>query len=127
MKKLVLTAVFAFATLTAVNAQEKAEVKAMPETVKASSIVEAEAPVAAKQTVEAKVNQEFKKIKVEELPKAVLTTISKNFGGATIAKAYVNEKKEYKVEVAVAVEDEAKDVKMKTVYLNSNGEMLKKR
>jgi len=128
MKKLVLTAVFAFATLTAVNAQEKTEVKV--QTAEATAMVEAEAPVAAKPAVKAttvKTTQEFKEIKLEELPKAVLATVSENFEGATIAKAYVNEKQEYKVEVALALEDDAKETTMKTVYLNSKGEMIEKK
>lgn len=53
--------------------------------------------VQATQTVEEK----YTEIKAEELPDAVKSALKKAFPTATLDKAYVNEKKEYKLEVTV--------------------------
>tara|TARA_R110000868_G_scaffold16974_1_gene75246 strand:+ start:512 stop:817 length:306 start_codon:yes stop_codon:yes gene_type:complete len=43
--------------------------------------------------------QDFTEIKIAELPEAVTKALEKDFPGATITKAYVNEESQYKLEV----------------------------
>ncbi len=45
------------------------------------------------------IGDEFTEIKIEELPAAVLESFKKTYPEAVITKAYVNEKKEYKLDV----------------------------
>ncbi|WP_066218676.1 hypothetical protein [Formosa haliotis] len=68
---------------------------------------------------EVRVNENFKEIKVSEVPKAVTDAVSNDFAGATITKAYVNDEKEYKLELEL-------DGAMETVYANASGEWIKK-
>lgn len=44
--------------------------------------------------------QDFTEIKVAELPEAVTKAFEKDFPGATITRAYVNEESQYKLDVA---------------------------
>ncbi|TRZ46495.1 hypothetical protein [Robertkochia solimangrovi] len=63
--------------------------------------------------------EEFKEIKVEEVPQAVQDALANDFPGAEIAKAYVNEAKEYKLEVTMGEETA-------TLYANESGEWIQK-
>ena len=108
MKKLIFTAALAIGSLTAINAQDKAIAQVSSD----EAAISAEAPEA--------VVQDYKEIKVTELPKPVLEAVAKEFEGATVSKAYKNEKGEYKLVLATA--DKAKQ----TVYANSKGEWIKK-
>ncbi len=61
---------------------------------------------------------EYKEIKAEEVPEAVTKALETAYPGAKLEKAFVNEKKEYKLEIAV--EDQKA-----TVYSDANGNWLK--
>tara|TARA_R100000306_G_scaffold14034_1_gene16737 strand:- start:18037 stop:18366 length:330 start_codon:yes stop_codon:yes gene_type:complete len=108
MKKLIFTAVLALGSLTAINAQDKAIAQVSTD----EATVSAEAPTVAV--------QDYKEIKATELPKPVLEAVAKEFEGATVSKAYKNEKGEYKIVLATA------DKAEQTVYANSKGEWIKK-
>jgi len=60
----------------------------------------------------------FTEISADELPEAVLSAVKKDFEGATIAKAYVNENEQYKLELSV-------EGAAQTVYASKTGEWLK--
>ena len=97
MKKVVLTAVFAFATVTTF-----ANIKINPIVIQ--NVI---------------VQEEYKEIAAEELPTAVKEAVMKDFKGASIQKAYVNANNEYKLELIVAEVAQ-------TVYADANGNWLKK-
>lgn len=82
MKKLFFTAVLAFGSLT-VFAQDadQAQVDNATEVVVAQD--------------------DFSAIEISELPEAVAAAVAKSYPTATISKAYVNEAKQYKLEVAL--------------------------
>ena len=61
---------------------------------------------------------EYKEIKTDEIPAAVKTALETAYPGAKLEKAYINEKNEYKLEIAVG------DQKA-TVYSDVNGNWLK--
>ncbi|WP_163398375.1 hypothetical protein [Flavobacterium fluviatile] len=61
---------------------------------------------------------EYKEIKAEEVPEAVTKALETAYPGAKLEKVFVNEKKEYKLEIAVG------DQKA-TVYSDANGNWLK--
>ncbi|GLB48430.1 hypothetical protein [Neptunitalea lumnitzerae] len=63
--------------------------------------------------------QDYKEIKVSELPKAITEAFANDFPGATIDKAYVNEDKKYKLEVTTAEMST-------TLYANEKGEWIEK-
>ncbi len=65
------------------------------------------------------VQDTYKEIKAEETPEAVSKALKTAYPDATLSKVYVNEKKEYKLEIAV--EDQ------KTfVFTDATGKWLKK-
>lgn len=97
MKKVILTAVFAFATMT--------------------TFANTQINSLAVQNVT--VQEEFKEIAAEELPTAVKEAVMKDYKGASVQKAYVNAKNEYKLELIVAEVAQ-------TVYADANGNWLKK-
>ncbi|MBA6315385.1 hypothetical protein [Cellulophaga baltica] len=82
MKKLILASAFAFVGLTAV-AQTGEEV-AMSETIVVSATQDS-----------------FSEIETSELPEAVSSAVATNYPSATIDKAYVNDQKQYKIEVSL--------------------------
>lgn len=59
----------------------------------------------------------YKEIKVTEVPTAVTDAFEKDFPGATIDKAYVNEEKKYKLDVSTAEGSI-------TLYANEKGEWI---
>ncbi|WP_417939290.1 hypothetical protein [Flavobacterium sp. RS13.1] len=61
---------------------------------------------------------EYKEIKAGEVPDAVTKALQTAYPGAKLEKAYVNDKKEYKLDIAVG------DQKA-TVYSDVNGNWLK--
>jgi len=61
---------------------------------------------------------EYTEVSAETVPAAVKTALETAYPGAKLLKAYVNDKKEYKLEIAV------KDQKA-TVYSDVNGNWLK--
>lgn len=64
----------------------------------------------------------FKEIKVTDVPAAVAALVAKDFKGATISKAFVNKKNEYKLELNTMQDGRALS---KTVYANKKGEWIK--
>jgi hypothetical protein len=72
-----------------------------------------------KEATKAVVQEKYKEIKAEELPEAVKNALKKTYPDATLAKAYVNEKNEYKMDIAVG------DQKA-TVHTDAEGTWLKK-
>lgn len=117
MKKLILSAAILLGGLTAVNAQTEKEPGAMTtqkETVAVETTTKA-------QTMDAVATpQEYKEVKVADVPQEVQTALATDMKGAKISKAYVNESGEYKLDLATA------DKKTKTVYANAKGEWIKK-
>jgi hypothetical protein len=61
---------------------------------------------------------EFTEIATSELPVAVTEAVTKNYPTATINKAYVNEDKQYKLEVSL------EDGTSGTLYTDENGNWL---
>ncbi len=60
----------------------------------------------------------FSEIAIEELPEAVTEAVGKNYPTATINKAYVNEAKQFKLEVSL------KDGTAGTLYADENGNWI---
>jgi len=69
--------------------------------------------------INVRVQDGYKEIKAEEVPDAVKTALKTSYPDAAIEKAYVNEKKEYKLDIAVG------DQKA-TVYADATGNWIKK-
>lgn len=59
---------------------------------------------------------EFKEIQISELPKAINDAVTKDFPGATISKAFVNQDKEYQLFLQTEMADKAQ-----IVYANVKG------
>lgn len=100
MKKVILTAAILLGGLSTINAQAQQENAAPTE-----------------QTAPA--TEGYTEIKAEDLPTAVAEALKKSYPDAVLSKAYVNEKKEYKLEIAV------KD-QSATVFTDVDGNWLKK-
>ena len=60
----------------------------------------------------------FSEIAIEELPEAVTAAVEKNYPTATINKAYVNEGKQFKLEVSL------EDGTAGTLYADENGNWI---
>lgn len=96
MKKVILTALFAFSTLfTSATAMTHST------------------------TFSVTIENEFKEIATKDLPKSILEAVERDFDGATIQRAFINEKNEYKLEITVAEVG-------KTIYSDANGNWIKK-
>jgi predicted methyltransferase len=100
MKKVVLTAAIILGGLSTYGTQ-------------AQSTNPAEANVIA-------VQEEFKEVKTEELPQAVKDAFAADFQTATLDKAYVNAKQEYKLVITV-------DGAASTVYADKDGNWIEKK
>lgn len=97
MKKVILTAVFAFATVTTF----------------------ATTGINSTTTQNVVLQEEYKELPTEELPSAVQEAVKKDFKDAKIQKAYVKKSKEFKLELLVGQVAQ-------TVYADANGNWLKK-
>jgi hypothetical protein len=75
-------------------------------------------PVYASNTVVTNWQEGYTEITSDQLPEAVLSSLKKSYPDATIDKAYVNEKKEYKLEISVG------DQKA-TVFADADGNWIK--
>ena len=115
MKKLLLTAIIALGTFAALQAQE---------TENQNPTLEVQEEVEPKDaTLIAKANvQTFKEVKISELPKAVTDAVAKDFAGASVQKAYVNEKSQFKL---VLSSGDAKKAASKTVFVTKDGKWIK--
>ena len=76
-------------------------------------------PVVSPQIVVSIIQEEYTEITSDLLPQTVLSALSKTYPGATIDKAFVNQNKEYKLEISVG------DQKA-TVFADANGNWIKK-
>lgn len=61
--------------------------------------------------------EEFKEITEDQLPKAVLDAVTKDYSKAKISKSYVNENEQYKLELNI-------DEVISTVYIDKEGNWL---
>ncbi|MES2239420.1 MAG: hypothetical protein V4497_04095 [Bacteroidota bacterium] len=104
MKKLILSAAIVLGSLTTMSAQDQAPVKEKNE---APTEQAAPAP------------DNFTEIKAEELPAVVTGSLKKAFPNAVLNKAYINDKKEYKLEVKVGDKEGA-------LFADANGKWIQK-
>lgn len=119
MKKLILSAAIVLGGLTAATAQTDKEATAMTTPQETATQTQIENQLVSAQ--EATPLQDYKEVKASEVPQTVQDAVAKDFSGATISKAYVNAKGQYKIELATA------DKKAKTVYANAKGEWVKQK
>ncbi|WP_430906085.1 hypothetical protein [Maribacter sp. 2-571] len=97
MKKVILVVALAIGSLTT-YAQEADAVEAV--------------------ATEAVAQDDFAEIAASELPEAVTAAVTKNYPTATIDKAYVNEAKQFKLEVSL------EDGTAGTLYADENGNWI---
>ncbi len=107
MKKLIFVLALSMGSMTAF-AQEEVTEQATEAAVEATESVE---QIAATQ-------DDFTEIAAEELPEAVTAAVAKNYPTASIDKAYVNESKQYKLEVSL------EDGTAGTLYADENGNWI---
>ena len=107
MKKLILSAAIVLGSLTTMSAQEQAQAAAT-QTEQAATTEQA-----------APASDNYTEIKAEELPAAVTEALKKAFPDAVLNKAYINDKKEYKLEVKVGDKEGA-------LYADANGKWIQK-
>lgn len=126
MKKLILSTAILLGGLTAVTAQTEKETTAMNAQKQTAAEAQVESRIDAAQDSETAVVatvatpvQDYKEVKASEVPQTVQDAVAKDFSGATVSKAYVNAKGEYKLDLATA------DKKAATVYANAKGEWIK--
>lgn len=62
--------------------------------------------------------QDFKEISVSDLPAAVTEALERDYAGATVDKAYVNESEQYKLEVTL------EDGTTGTLYADAEGNWI---
>ena len=65
------------------------------------------------------IQEEYTEITTDQLPEAVKDAIKISYPGANIDKAYVNDKKEYKIEISVGDQKAA-------VFADADGNWIKK-
>jgi hypothetical protein len=65
------------------------------------------------------IQDEFTEVSADAVPAAVKSTIDKSFPGTKLEKAYVNEKKEYKLEIS-------KGETKYTIFTDASGNIIKK-
>ena len=100
MKKLMITVLITFGMFFSTNAQEGTTLKS--------------------EVIQEKVQKEYKKIDVGQLPRAVKNAVMQDFEGAKIAEAYVGQDKTYKLVLDA-------DGQKKTVYADANGKWIDKK
>lgn len=107
MKKLILSAAILLGSLSTFTANAQEESK---------TTTEKSATTAT--TTAATTTEEYTEIKMEEVPVAVTDAFKKSFPEAKLTKAYINEKKQYKLEVEVGD-------KVGSLYAEANGKWIK--
>jgi hypothetical protein len=65
------------------------------------------------------IQDEFTEVTADAVPTAVKSTVEKSFPGTKLEKAYVNEKKEYKLEIS-------KGETKYTIFTDASGNIIKK-
>ena len=68
------------------------------------------------------IDGQYKRIKISELPKAVINALAADFNSATIEKAYVNQKQEYKLQISV--QEVTSAVHTEKVYADKKGNWI---
>ncbi|TDQ22798.1 hypothetical protein [Tenacibaculum caenipelagi] len=63
------------------------------------------------------IDNDFQEVALDKLPTAIVESVKKNFPKATLSKAFVNEKEQYKLEISV-------DNKNQTLYADKEGNWL---
>jgi hypothetical protein len=123
MKKLILSTAILLGGLTAATAQTEKQTTAKNEQKQTPVEAQVESRLDAAQDAETAVVatpvQDYKEVKAADVPATVQEALKADFKGATISKAYVNAKGEYKLDLATA------DKKAATVYANAKGEWIK--
>lgn len=76
-------------------------------------------PMISTAKIEVVAQQEYKEIEAEALPQAVKDALVADFQTATLDKAYVNDKQEYKLEIIL-------DGAASTVYADKDGNWIEK-
>lgn len=82
------------------------------------STISANPPIFHDGIMELVIAQDFTEIAVKDVPTAVLDGLEKDYMGATIDSAYVNEEMEYKLEVTL------EDDSSKTLYFDKDGNAI---
>ena len=109
MKKIFFVLALSIGTMTAF-AQDEVTEQATETAVEATEAIDESDVVAAQDN--------FSEIAAEELPEAVTEAVSKNYPTASIDKAYINESKQYKLEVSL------EDGTAGTLYADDNGNWI---
>ncbi|MEO9891459.1 hypothetical protein [Aurantibacter sp.] len=109
MKKIIFVLALSMGTITAF-AQEAVTEQAAETAVEATEAIDASDVVASQDS--------FSEIAAEELPEAVTEAVSKNYPTASIDKAFINESKQYKLEVSL------EDGTAGTLYADDNGNWI---
>jgi len=102
MKKLIFILALSMGSMTAFAQEEVSE----------------EAAEAAVEATEVVAQDDFSEIAAEELPEAVTAAVAKNYPTASIDKAFINESKQYKLEVSL------EDGTAGTLYADENGNWI---
>ncbi|NGY36445.1 hypothetical protein FQU23_002850 [Flavobacterium sp. XN-5] len=102
MKKLILSAAIVLGSLTTMSAQAQEETKEATTTEQTALATDA-----------------YTEIKKEELPAAITEALKKAYPEAVVSKAYINEKKEYKLDVNVGE-------KAGSLFADGNGNWIQK-
>lgn len=97
MKKIILLVALSFATINAFSVEKN-------QTERSQNNV---------------LQEEFKEFPVDKLPTAVKEAVKKGFEKAIITKAFINEDKEFKLELLL-------DIVSQTVFIDENGYWLEK-
>jgi hypothetical protein len=84
-----------------------------------STFAQTSAPAKTTVTSETTVTETYKEIALGEVPEAVKSALTKAYPTAVLDKAYINEKKEYKLEITVGD-------KIGAVYADATGNWIKK-
>ncbi len=120
MKKLILSAAIILGGLTAVTAQtEKKSLSTSTEKQSLRTSTEnSQTPI--KQASKLRSLQDYKEVRVSEVPQTVRESVAKNHSDASLSKAYVNAKGEYKFKLTTA------DRKESVIHTDANGKLVKK-
>ncbi len=124
MKKLILSTAIILGGLTAVNAQTEKQPTAMSAQVEVADDVVPQTQQVQEQTLKAAANteaivQEYKEIKLADLPQKVKDAVATDMKGSKITKAYISETGDFKLELATA------DKKKVTAMATADGEWIK--
>ena len=117
MKKLILSAAIVLGSLTTMSAQETpAEDQNATPTEQTTPATDQAAPATEEATQTTGV---YNEIKSDEVPAAVTESLKKAYPDAELTKAYVNDKKEYKLEVKMGDKEGA-------LYADETGKWIQK-